>query len=134
MKKRASTMEAFRVPILNSNWSSGMFMQTYGAIKWSCTVVRDLADICFYSYPLFLKELRDFACIEWYLAIPFPIFDVTFLIYRIWELDLNFILIFWLLLLHVNGYSSLWFLTFDLGIQVFFSFPLFWPGAVCLSY
>ncbi|KAK1314515.1 putative membrane protein [Acorus calamus] len=31
----------------------------WGTIKGSCTVVRDFADICYHSYPLYLKELRD---------------------------------------------------------------------------
>jgi hypothetical protein len=32
---------------------------TWGTIKGSCTVVRDFADICFHSYPVYLKELRE---------------------------------------------------------------------------
>lgn len=32
---------------------------TWGTIKGSCTVVRDFADICYHSYPLYLKELRE---------------------------------------------------------------------------
>jgi len=32
---------------------------TYGTIKGSCTVVRDFADMCYHSYPSFLKELRE---------------------------------------------------------------------------
>ncbi|GMP28015.1 hypothetical protein CsSME_00003743 [Camellia sinensis var. sinensis] len=32
---------------------------TWGTIKGSCTVVRDFADFCYHSYPLYLKELRE---------------------------------------------------------------------------
>ncbi|PHT56914.1 hypothetical protein CQW23_05400 [Capsicum baccatum] len=32
---------------------------TWGTIKGSCTAVRDFADICYHSYPMYLKELRD---------------------------------------------------------------------------
>jgi hypothetical protein len=32
---------------------------TWGTIKGSCTVVRDFADLCFHSYPVYLKELRE---------------------------------------------------------------------------
>ena len=32
---------------------------TWGTIKVSCTVVRDFADMCFHSYPVYLKELRE---------------------------------------------------------------------------
>ncbi|GJN02774.1 hypothetical protein PR202_ga20158 [Eleusine coracana subsp. coracana] len=32
---------------------------TWGTIKGSCTVVRDFADLCFHSYPVYLKELRQ---------------------------------------------------------------------------
>ena len=32
---------------------------TWGTIKGSCTVVRDFADMCFHSYPVYLKELRE---------------------------------------------------------------------------
>lgn len=32
---------------------------TWGTIKGSCTVVRDFADICFHSYPVYLKEFRQ---------------------------------------------------------------------------
>ncbi|XP_060194792.1 uncharacterized membrane protein At3g27390 [Lycium barbarum] len=32
---------------------------TWGTIKGSCTAVRDFADMCYHSYPMYLKELRD---------------------------------------------------------------------------
>lgn len=32
---------------------------TWGTIKGSCTVVRDFADMCFHSYPVYLKEFRE---------------------------------------------------------------------------
>ncbi|CAN6680149.1 unnamed protein product [Malus baccata var. baccata] len=32
---------------------------TWGTVKGSCTVVRDFADLCYHSYPLYLKELHE---------------------------------------------------------------------------
>lgn len=32
---------------------------TWETIKGSCTVVRDFADVCYHSFPLYLKELRE---------------------------------------------------------------------------
>lgn len=32
---------------------------TWGTIKGSCTAVRDFADMCYHSYPMYLKELRN---------------------------------------------------------------------------
>ncbi|CAL0312802.1 unnamed protein product [Lupinus luteus] len=54
-----STFEAFR----NDN-ESKIFVHcivdgTWVTIKGSCTVVRDFADICYHSYPTYLKELRE---------------------------------------------------------------------------
>ncbi|KAK1314517.1 putative membrane protein [Acorus calamus] len=54
-----SAFEAFRV---NGEWRKFLHCivdGTWGTIKGSCTVVRDFADICYHSYPLYLKELRD---------------------------------------------------------------------------
>ena len=39
-----------------SRWSQD---GTWGTIKGSCTVVRDFADMCFHSYPVYLKEFRE---------------------------------------------------------------------------
>ncbi|XP_042381890.1 uncharacterized membrane protein At3g27390-like [Zingiber officinale] len=54
-----STFEAFR----EDNETKIIFRfvvdGTWSTIKGSCTVVRDFADICYHSYPLYLKELRE---------------------------------------------------------------------------
>ncbi|XP_021897634.1 uncharacterized membrane protein At3g27390 isoform X1 [Carica papaya] len=54
-----STFEAFR----HDNESKKIFHcvvdGTWGTIKGSCTVVTDFADICYHSYPAFLKEFRE---------------------------------------------------------------------------
>lgn len=55
-----STFEAFRhgneaKKFLHSFVVDG----TWGTIKGSCTVVRDFADLCYHSYPIYLKELRE---------------------------------------------------------------------------
>ncbi|CAN8276466.1 unnamed protein product [Cochlearia groenlandica] len=55
-----SAFEAFRQ---NTNELNKFFHclvdGTWGTIKGSCTVVTDFADICYHSYPLYLKELRE---------------------------------------------------------------------------
>ena len=43
--------------MVSRRWQDG----TWGTIKGSCTVVRDFADMCFHSYPVYLKELRECA-------------------------------------------------------------------------
>ncbi|KAK3015772.1 LOW QUALITY PROTEIN: hypothetical protein RJ639_005427 [Escallonia herrerae] len=57
-----SAFEAFR----RDNESKKLFHcivdGTWGTIKGSCTVVRDFADICYHSYPVYLKELRESPC------------------------------------------------------------------------
>ncbi|XP_050373530.1 uncharacterized protein LOC126791164 [Argentina anserina] len=42
-------------PTLDTSEQDG----TWGTVKGSCTVVRDIADLCYHSYPLYLKELRE---------------------------------------------------------------------------
>lgn len=54
-----SAFEAFR----NDNEYKKLFHcvvdGTWGTIKGSCTMVRDFADLCYHSYPIFLKEIRE---------------------------------------------------------------------------
>ncbi|KAH9663525.1 Membrane protein [Citrus sinensis] len=54
-----SAFEAFR----NDNECKKLFHcvvdGTWGTIKGSCTMVRDFADLCYHSYPIFLKEIRE---------------------------------------------------------------------------
>nr|CAD1826246.1 unnamed protein product [Ananas comosus var. bracteatus] len=54
-----STFEAFRQDSETKKFLHGVVDGTWGTIKGSCTVVRDFADICYHSYPLYLKELRE---------------------------------------------------------------------------
>lgn len=54
-----STFEAFRQESEAKKFVHGIVDGTWGTIKGSCTVVRDFADICFHSYPVYLKELRE---------------------------------------------------------------------------
>lgn len=54
-----STFEAFRQESEAKKFVHGVVDGTWGTIKGSCTVVRDFADICFHSYPVYLKELRE---------------------------------------------------------------------------
>ncbi|QCD81639.1 uncharacterized membrane protein At3g27390 isoform X1 [Vigna unguiculata] len=54
-----STFEAFRHDNESKKFSHCIVDGTYGTIKGSCTVVRDFADMCYHSYPSFLKELRE---------------------------------------------------------------------------
>ncbi|WVZ85857.1 hypothetical protein U9M48_032719 [Paspalum notatum var. saurae] len=54
-----STFEAFRQESEAKKFLHGIVDGTWGTIKGSCTVVRDFADICFHSYPVYLKELRE---------------------------------------------------------------------------
>ncbi|XP_059457984.1 uncharacterized membrane protein At3g27390 [Corylus avellana] len=54
-----STFEAFRHDNESKKFSHCIVDGTWGTIKGSCTVVRDFADICFHSYPLYLVELRE---------------------------------------------------------------------------
>ncbi|XP_027347219.1 uncharacterized membrane protein At3g27390 isoform X2 [Abrus precatorius] len=54
-----STFEAFRHDNESKKFSHCVVDGTWGTIKGSCTVVRDFADICYHSYPSYLKELRE---------------------------------------------------------------------------
>ncbi|PKA56107.1 putative membrane protein [Apostasia shenzhenica] len=54
-----STFEAFRHNSEVKKFLHSIVDGTWGTIKGSCTVVRDFADLCYHSYPLYLKELRE---------------------------------------------------------------------------
>ncbi|KAL3526769.1 hypothetical protein ACH5RR_011425 [Cinchona calisaya] len=54
-----SAFEAFRHDDESKKFFHCIVDGTWGTVKGSCTVVRDFADICYHSYPLFLKELRE---------------------------------------------------------------------------
>ncbi|XP_010269252.1 PREDICTED: uncharacterized membrane protein At3g27390 [Nelumbo nucifera] len=53
-----SAFEAFRQDTEYRKFVHCIVDGTWGTIKGSCTVVRDFADICYHSYPVYLKELR----------------------------------------------------------------------------
>ncbi|KAA8531708.1 hypothetical protein F0562_006575 [Nyssa sinensis] len=57
-----STFEAFRHENESKKFFHCIVDGTWGTIKGSCTVVRDFADICYHSYPIYLKELRESPC------------------------------------------------------------------------
>lgn len=57
-----STFEAFRYDNESKKFLHCIVDGTLGTIKGSCTVVRDFADICYHSYPSYLKELRESPC------------------------------------------------------------------------
>ncbi|KAJ1395584.1 putative membrane protein [Sesbania bispinosa] len=54
-----STFEAFRYDNDSKKFSHCIVDGTWGTIKGCCTVVRDFADVCYHSYPSYLKELRE---------------------------------------------------------------------------
>ncbi|XP_024005580.1 uncharacterized membrane protein At3g27390 isoform X2 [Eutrema salsugineum] len=54
-----SAFEAFRQDTESNKFFHCLVDGTWGTIKGSCTVVTDFADICYHSYPLYLKELRE---------------------------------------------------------------------------
>ncbi|XP_020703533.1 uncharacterized membrane protein At3g27390 [Dendrobium catenatum] len=54
-----STFEAFRHKTEMKKFLHSIVDGTLGTIKGSCTVVRDFADFCYHSYPLYLKEFRE---------------------------------------------------------------------------
>ncbi|GMP28014.1 hypothetical protein CsSME_00003743 [Camellia sinensis var. sinensis] len=54
-----SAFEAFRHEDESKKFFHCIVDGTWGTIKGSCTVVRDFADFCYHSYPLYLKELRE---------------------------------------------------------------------------
>ncbi|XP_050205874.1 uncharacterized membrane protein At3g27390 [Mercurialis annua] len=53
-----STFEAFRHDSESKKFYHCLVDGTWGTIEGSCTVVTDFADICYHSYPIYLKELR----------------------------------------------------------------------------
>lgn len=57
-----STFEAFRYDNESKKFLHCIVDGTLGTIKGSCTVVRDFADLCYHSYPSYLKELRESPC------------------------------------------------------------------------
>ncbi|XP_070668922.1 uncharacterized membrane protein At3g27390 [Malus domestica] len=54
-----STFEAFRHDNRYKKFKHCILDGTWGTVKGSCTVVRDFADLCYHSYPLYLKELHE---------------------------------------------------------------------------
>ncbi|XP_042058820.1 uncharacterized membrane protein At3g27390-like isoform X1 [Salvia splendens] len=54
-----SSFEAFRLEDESKKFYHSVVDGTWGVVKGSCTVVRDFADLCYYSYPNYLKELRE---------------------------------------------------------------------------
>ncbi|GMH24087.1 hypothetical protein Nepgr_025930 [Nepenthes gracilis] len=54
-----SAFEAFRHDNEFKKFLHCIVDGTWDTIKGSCTVVRDFADICYHSYPLYLKEIRE---------------------------------------------------------------------------
>ncbi|KAK8952437.1 hypothetical protein KSP39_PZI003081 [Platanthera zijinensis] len=54
-----STFEAFRHKTEAKKFIHSIVDGTWGTIKGSCTVVRDFADLCYHSFPLYLKEFRE---------------------------------------------------------------------------
>ncbi|XP_015064277.1 uncharacterized membrane protein At3g27390 [Solanum pennellii] len=53
-----SAFEAFRHDDEFNKFVHCALDGTWGTIKGSCTAVRDFADMCYHSYPMYLKELR----------------------------------------------------------------------------
>ncbi|KAL5557029.1 hypothetical protein UlMin_039265 [Ulmus minor] len=54
-----SSFEAFRDENESEKLLHCVVDGTWGTIKGSCTVVRDFADLCYHSFLLYLKELRE---------------------------------------------------------------------------
>ncbi|XP_009594241.1 uncharacterized membrane protein At3g27390 [Nicotiana tomentosiformis] len=54
-----SAFEAFRHDDESNKFIHCIVDGTWGTIKGSCIAVRDCADMCYHSYPMYLKELRD---------------------------------------------------------------------------
>ncbi|XP_048334485.1 uncharacterized membrane protein At3g27390 [Ziziphus jujuba] len=54
-----SSFEAFRRDNETKIFFHCLVDGTWGTVKGSCTVVRDFADMCYHSYPVYLKELRE---------------------------------------------------------------------------
>ncbi|KAK8687208.1 hypothetical protein V6N13_086036 [Hibiscus sabdariffa] len=54
-----SSFEAFRHDNQSERFFHCVVDGTWNTVKGSCTVVRDFFDLCFHSYPLYLKESRE---------------------------------------------------------------------------
>ncbi|CAO2827996.1 unnamed protein product [Amaranthus hypochondriacus] len=54
-----SAFEAFRQEDEIKKFMHCIVDGTWDTIKGSCTVVRDFADVCIHSYPVYLKEIRE---------------------------------------------------------------------------
>ncbi|KAL8151954.1 hypothetical protein V2J09_021762 [Rumex salicifolius] len=54
-----SAFEAFRNDNEFKKYLHCIVDGTWGTIEGSCTVVRDFADLCYHSYPLWLREIRE---------------------------------------------------------------------------
>ncbi|OMP02044.1 hypothetical protein COLO4_11397 [Corchorus olitorius] len=54
-----SAFEAFRLEDESKRFYHCVVDGTWDTVKGSCTVVRDFADLCYHSYLLYLKELRE---------------------------------------------------------------------------
>ncbi|KAM7263894.1 hypothetical protein ACFE04_001577 [Oxalis oulophora] len=54
-----ATFEAFRPSNDSDKFFHCLVDGTWGTIRGSCTVVSDFYDVCYHSYPAYLKELRE---------------------------------------------------------------------------
>ncbi|KAL2906217.1 hypothetical protein RDABS01_004927 [Bienertia sinuspersici] len=54
-----SSFEAFRHEDETNKFLHCIVDGTWDTVKGSCTVVRDFADMCIHSYPVYLKEIRE---------------------------------------------------------------------------
>ncbi|PQQ05904.1 putative membrane protein [Prunus yedoensis var. nudiflora] len=54
-----ATFEAFRHDNEFKKFKHCIVDGTWGTVKGSCTVVRDFGDLCYHSYSIYLKELRE---------------------------------------------------------------------------
>ncbi|XP_031254438.1 uncharacterized membrane protein At3g27390 isoform X2 [Pistacia vera] len=54
-----STFEAFRHDNESKKFFHCLVDGTWGTVKGSCITVTDFADICYHSFPVYLKELRE---------------------------------------------------------------------------
>lgn len=57
-----ASFEAFRHENESKRFFHCIVDGTWGTIKDSCTMVQDFVDMCYHTYPLFLKELCDTPC------------------------------------------------------------------------
>ncbi|CAN6478492.1 unnamed protein product [Victoria cruziana] len=54
-----AAFEAFRIDGYSKKFLHCLVDGTWATVKGSCTVVRDFADVCYHSYPQFLKEMQE---------------------------------------------------------------------------